>query len=228
MIAVSASMKEELSFRTDLSLLRTEHHGSFEFEIYDFEGSELIVSVCGIGKVNAAANAQTLILIYKPELIVNIGTAGSVRDYVKRKDVIIAEDTVQHDFNLQPFGFRRGEIAELKMIEIPCDEKFIRTAKRHVSEYRAHFGRILSGDQVIADPETADSIASMFGGLSADMESAAFAQVCRLNNVPFAAVRGISDDGDDDRFADFTANIGTVSETNGRLLLSILHDYINN
>ena len=227
MIAVSASMKDELSFRTNLNLLRTEYHGPFEFEIYDFEGTELIVSVCGIGKVNAAAMAQTLILIYKPELIVNIGTAGSVRDDVKRKDVVIAEETVQHDFNLQPFGYRRGEIAELKMIEIPCDEKFIKTAEKHTAEYRAHFGRILSGDQVIADPETVNSITSLFGGLSADMESAAFAQVCRLNSVPFAALRGISDDGDDDRFADFTANIGTVSETNGRLLLSILHDYIN-
>ena len=226
MIAVSASMRDELSFCDSLNLIRKEHHGSFDFEIFDFEGTELIVSVCGIGKVNAAAMAQTLILIYRPDLIINIGTAGSINNVVKRKDIIIATETVQHDYNLQPFGFTRGKLVELGLIAIPCDEKFIMIAKKYVSEYRAHFGRILSGDQVVADNDLIKEITDLFGGLSADMESAAFGQVCAMSGVAYAIIRGISDDGDDDRLSDFIANIGTVSETNGKLLLSILHDYL--
>ena len=226
MIAVSASMKEELSFCDNLNLIRKEHHGPFEFEILDFESSELIVSICGIGKVNAAAMAQTLILVYEPELIINIGTAGSINDEVKRKDVIIATETVQHDYNLQPFGFTRGKLVELDIIAIPCDEKFITIAKKYASEYRSHFGRALSGDQVVADTGLIREITDLFGGLSADMESAAFGQVCAMNKVPYAVIRGISDDSDDDRLSDFLENMGTVSETNGKLLLSILHDYL--
>ena len=39
-------------------------------------GKEAVVARCGVGKVNAAVCAQTMILEYKPEVLINTGYAG--------------------------------------------------------------------------------------------------------------------------------------------------------
>ena len=43
-------------------------------------GKELVVVVCGIGKVNAAMSAQLFIDRYQPDWILNAGVAGSFLD----------------------------------------------------------------------------------------------------------------------------------------------------
>jgi adenosylhomocysteine nucleosidase len=66
-------------------------------------------------------------------------------------------------------------------------------------------GRVCSGDQFIATKEQAEAITSTFGGLCAEMEGAAIAQVCHLNQVPYVIIRAISDDSDDMTFEQFQA-----------------------
>lgn len=57
-----------------------------------------------------------------------------------------------------------------------------------------HAGLILTGDQFITSPEALAVIKSNFPeGLAVDMESAAIAQVCYLQGVPFVSFRVISD-----------------------------------
>lgn len=65
-----------------------------------------------------------------------------------------------------------------------------------VSTFRPtiHAGLILTGDQFITSPEALAVIKSNFPeGLAVDMESAAIAQVCYLQGVPFVSFRVISD-----------------------------------
>ena len=59
---------------------------------------------------------------------------------------------------------------------------------------RIHAGLILTGDQFITRRDTLDGIKALFPeGLAVDMESAAIAQVCYLQKVPFVSFRIISD-----------------------------------
>ena len=64
-------------------------------------------------------------------------------------------------------------------------------------------GRVCSGDQFINTKEQRDEITSSFGGMCCEMEGAAIAQTCYLNNVPFVIIRAISDKPDETKFEDY-------------------------
>lgn len=67
-------------------------------------GRKIVVAVCGIGKVAAAMCAQTMILKYSPECIINTGVGGSLDPELHICDVVIAESLVQHDMDTSPLG----------------------------------------------------------------------------------------------------------------------------
>ena len=54
-------------------------------------------------------------------------------------------------------------------------------------------GRIVSGDQFIDDAELARKLHHEFNALACEMEGAAIAHVCYVNQVPFTVVRSLSD-----------------------------------
>ena len=228
MIGICASMQEELAFVKELKIIGEDAHECFRFTRYEYQGETLVCGVCGTGKASAAAFTQSMIVHYRPSLIVNIGTAGSLGGNVRCKDVVVAADSVQHDFDLSDFGYQKGELAELKTIALSCDEDFFHAAKDAAPEgIRVHYGRILTGDRVVADEDTRRRLTSLFGGLCAEMEGAAVGQVCAMNNVPYGIIRGISDGEEADQLAEFRKNTGTVAELNGRVLLAALARYMN-
>lgn len=53
--------------------------------------------------------------------------------------------------------------------------------------------------------EQIDAITSTFGGICAEMEGGAIAQVCYLNQTPYVIIRAISDDSDEMSFEEFQA-----------------------
>ena len=53
-------------------------------------GKELVVVVCGVGKVNAAMCSFAMIQNYKPDCIINSGVAGSVSEKVSVGDIVVA------------------------------------------------------------------------------------------------------------------------------------------
>ena len=69
-------------------------------------------------------------------------------------------------------------------------------------EFRPHervfTGRVASGDQFIRTDEKKEWIRSTFDASCAEMEGAAIAHTAYINNIPFAIVRLISDNADDD------------------------------
>ena len=68
----------------------------------------------------------------------------------------------------------------------------------------AHMGRIVSGDQFISDKERKRQIEAQFDGVCVEMEGAAIAQVCSMNDIPFVIIRAISDKADGEALADYS------------------------
>lgn len=55
----------------------------------DINGKKVVMTECGIGKVNAAMSTQVMIDHYNPQVIINSGIAGSVSKTLKdRKSVV--------------------------------------------------------------------------------------------------------------------------------------------
>ena len=173
----------------------TEVYGGISFTKGILHGQNVVVSKCGIGKVFAAMCAQTMILKYSPDVIINSGVAGALSSELSILDAVIASSVVQHDMDTSPLGDPRGLISGINIVNIDSDtttsDKLIDAAKSlGVNTVK---GIVASGDQFMADPIKKSDVAATFGAIACEMEGAAIGQVCYVNKVPFAVMRTISD-----------------------------------
>lgn len=162
-----------------------------------FSNLECFLIESGIGKVNAGRVAQVLIDILKVEYIFNVGVAGSISANVKIGDIVIGEKCVQHDFDLTSFNRKKGEIPDIG-IYIESDRNLLEVAKKINTNHKKHIGVIASGDVFVSGKEKGLEIEKEFNALCVEMEGAAIAQVCHLNQIPFLVIRAISDSIDNE------------------------------
>lgn len=170
-------------------------------------GNRIIVVQSGMGKVNAGICAQTLIQVFGVDRVINSGVAGNLSDELTINDFVVSTEAVQHDFDVSPIGFKRGEIPYTGMVAFPADAelraKAVAAVQLAAPTSTVLEGRICSGDQFISTNEQREAIVASFGGLCCEMEGAAIAQVCYINQVPFVIIRAISDDSDEMDFEQF-------------------------
>ena len=182
------------------------------------EGKHVVIVQCGMGKVNAGICANTLINDFNCTKVINTGAAGSLDNQINIGDVVVSVDAVQHDFDVSAIGFTRGEIPFTGRYAFPADEAMrtaaVEAVKAVAPEIGVFEGRVCSGDQFISTSEQKDQITSNFGGMCSEMEGAAIAQVCYLNDTPFVIIRAISDKADGSQaveFDEFKAGAGARS-----------------
>ena len=72
-------------------------HGIYSYIEGKINGNTLILTQCGIGKVNAAAGAVELIRTYQPDCIISTGVAGGIDPCLKVMDVVASRQIVYHD-----------------------------------------------------------------------------------------------------------------------------------
>ena len=170
-------------------------------------GSEVVIVKCGIGKVNAGICAQILIDAFNVTHIINTGVAGSLNNDLDIGDIVVAVEAVQHDYDVTPIGFRKGEIPYTGLAAFKTDEtlraKAVDAVKNAAPDIKVIEGRVCTGDQFIATKGQKEKIISAFGGDCCEMEGGAIAQACYLNRVPFVIIRAISDKADETETADF-------------------------
>ncbi len=160
--------------------------------------TEVVTAICGIGKVFAAICAQTMILKYNVNQIINTGVAGTLTDKVGVLGTVVATALVQHDMDTTYFGDPKGMISGINIVEFKTDEKLSQTLCENISgDYLR--GVIASGDMFVADEEKKKDIATTFNAVACEMEGAAIAHVCYVNNIPVCVVRSISDGADGDK-----------------------------
>lgn len=167
-------------------------------------GKDVVMAVCGIGKVAAAICTQTMILEYSPECIINTGVAGSLSVEVGIGDIVVADRLVQHDMDTSPIGDPLGLISGLGLVYIPADADLNNRIIKAVSGCKVVTGTIASGDQFIADPDKKAFIVDNFGAMACEMEGAAIGQTCCQAGVPVGVVRAISDCADGSSHMDYT------------------------
>jgi len=163
------------------------------------------------GKVHTAAATQHLIDAYKVELMVSCGSAGALAPQLQIGDVVLADALTLHDFGL----FAKGDFHHLGFVDhahpdglhyhrmLRVNPAFLAAAQQATydiewaaSKPEILTGCLVSGDQVIADEAKKQWLHHTFNALAVDMESGAMAQVARLNNIPWLAIRAVSDSAD--------------------------------
>ena len=161
-------------------------------------GKDVALLECGRGKVNAAVGTQIMIDLFKPDVVINSGIAGSLSKNLIIGDIVISSDCVEHDINCTALEETRGEIRfpNEKRIDIPADKEICKKLAECCNSLGSHvnIGRVASGDIFIVYRRQRESIAFEFDALCCEMEGGAVGHVCYMNKVPFAIIRSISDD----------------------------------
>lgn len=156
---------------------------------------DIVVAKCGIGKVFASICAQTMILEYKVDIVINTGVAGSLTNNLKVLDIAIASKVVQHDMDTSPLGDPKGLISGINVIYFDTNNIVKDSLKKacEMADCRCYEGVIASGDKFIANKQEKIDIASEFNAIACEMEGAAIGHTCFINNIPFGIIRAISD-----------------------------------
>ena len=180
--------------------------------------NEIVLWQCGIGKVNAAVGTMRLIQEHHPDAIISTGLAGGIDPQMRIGDILTATQCVYHDVDcggivsggVCPLGQVQGLPARYDAAPHLLDHALTVTRS---SDERLMTGLICTGDQFITDRERQNIIKRNFvDGLACDMESAAIAQTCYLEQVPFLSLRVISDtpgatDNHQTQWADFLGSM---------------------
>jgi len=146
----------------------------------------------GVGKVNAAIKLYEAILLHKPDLVVNYGTAGAIS---KQSGLLKVDTFIQRDMDTRGIGTPRGVTPFGKDELLPEAQGIV----------------LGTGDSFVTNP------VAELEGLEItidliDMEAFALKEVCEHLDVPFECYKFVSDDTNEDSSSDWAENVAKGAE----------------
>lgn len=207
-IGIIGAMDEEVSrLKEKMHVKKVEKKAGMEFFEGELAGKEAVIVRSGIGKVNAGICTQILVDDFQVEAVINTGVAGSLKNEINIGDIVLSSDSLQHDMDATGFGYKPGIIPRMEQSVFVADAQLIELAKQvneQVNpEIRTFVGRVVSGDQFISDKQKKDYLVEQFAGYCTEMEGAAIAQTCYVNEIPYLVIRAISDKADNSATMDY-------------------------
>ncbi len=177
---------------------------------------------CGVCKVNAAIAVQILIDTFRVDAVINAGTAGGMDERLEIFDTVAAQTAAYHDVAEDILTEFHPWMPAPRFLSDPRLLEAARTAARRLGR-RIWFGPVVTGEQFI-DQEHREEILEQFAPLAADMETAAAAHVCYVNQVPFLALRTITDMAKNSGVGTFEENCQKASAIARDLTLLVLEE----
>lgn len=192
MIGILCAMDKELQFFAEtIQNSRIEKYLNHEFIVGTINDHDVVISKCGIGKIDAGISCALLIEHYSPTLLINSGIAGGFDKSLKVFDVVCANKTGLYDVDFTAEGHEFGSLNG--------ENRFCTTnlTLNNTLDINIKYGLILSADLFATDRKQLENIFNThYSGekvLAVDMESASIAKVCEQNNTKWCIIRAISD-----------------------------------
>jgi adenosylhomocysteine nucleosidase len=225
-VAIIGAMEEEVTILRDKmkDLVQITIAGS-EFNTGTLNGIEVILLKSGIGKVNAAMSTTILLEKFKPDAVINTGSAGGYEPSLNVGDVVISTEVRHHDVDVTIFGYEYGQVPQMPAAFI-SDEKLFQLAEeaaREITDIQVGKGLIVTGDSFMNDPVRVEFVRGKFTGLYAvEMEAAAIAQVAFQFGVPFVIIRSLSDIAGKESNISFDQFLPTAALHSSQLIVKML------
>jgi adenosylhomocysteine nucleosidase len=225
-IAIIGAMEEEVTLlRDNIEGQRQESVAGCEFTFGKMNGKDVILLRSGIGKVNAAMSTTILLEKYKPDCIINTGSAGGYNPALNVGDAVISTEVRHHDVDVTAFGYEYGQVPQLPAAFL-ADEKLVTVAvnaANEINEYQVEKGLIVTGDSFMEDPSRVEFVRSKFNNLQAvEMEAAAIAQVAYRFNIPFVIIRSLSDIAGKESEVSFDQFIDKAARNSAALVMKMV------
>jgi adenosylhomocysteine nucleosidase len=147
------------------------------------------------------------------------GLAGSLTPDLTIGDVVVANETLQHDLGGTPIS-KPYVVPLLDIARFRADPAMTEAATLASEDYlnskpgdnKVARGLIVTGDRFVqSGSQIADIKKRIPDAVAVEMEGAAVAQVCHYFNVPYALIRTISDGGDEAAVEHFSESLSTLA-----------------
>jgi adenosylhomocysteine nucleosidase len=225
-IAIIGAMEEEVALlRENIEERTQETVAGCEFTFGKMHGTDVILLRSGIGKVNAAMSTTILLEKYKPDFIINTGSAGGFNPALNVGDVVISTEVRHHDVDVTAFGYEYGQVPQLPVAFL-ADEKLrsvAESAALEMAEIQVEKGLIATGDSFMQDPKRVEFVRTKFENLQAvEMEAAAIAQVAHQFGIPFVIIRSLSDIAGKESEVSFDQFIDKAAHNSATLVMKMV------
>ena len=226
MIGIIGAMEEEVAILKDqLTQLDEIHIAHVKFYRGQLNGHEVVLTQSGIGKVNVAISTTLLIHEFKPDVIINTGSAGALDGELNVGDVVVSESVAYHDADAQAFGYELGQIPQMPA-QYAADAELLEltTDAIEAQSLTAQKGLIVSGDSFIGTNTQRETIRVAFPeALAVEMEATAIAQTCYQFNVPFIITRAISDLANGEAELSFEAFLKKAAQSSSQVVENLVN-----
>lgn len=210
MIGIIGAMDEEvISLKRKMHVIEQREIAGMNFFIGTIGDKEAVVVRCGSGKVNAAICTQILVDLFAVEYVISTGVAGGLYPELNIGDIVVSSDTLEHKTYFE---------ADAKLLQIAKE-----AAENIKGNHKVFIGCIASDDPFICSMRVKEEICSTFTTYCAEMEGAAIAHTCFLNQVPFVMVRVISDKADQSADVNFEEFVDEAARNESKIIEGILH-----
>ncbi len=205
-----ATWGETVPFLRHMDVRAEVRRGPRSFFEGTFSDCEAIVACAGVGKVNAAMATQQLVDTYPVWGVLNAGAAGAATSALDLFDIVVSSACVHHDV---PGFVLCDSYPYYEAQEFVADTTLLAAAHKASEAWHKPFafGRTATGE-CFMDDSNRDAIVAACSPLAVDMETAAMAQVCEANEIPFMALRCITDTPELSGFDSYAKNAERASE----------------
>jgi adenosylhomocysteine nucleosidase len=160
------------------------------------------------------------------EKLIFTGVAGGTNPEIEVGDIVISNELIEHDFDCVAFGMKPGQIPRMDTSIFKADSKLIEVAEKSAyslfDKKSVYTGRIVSGDEFVAEPKKIEWLRKTFNSECTEMEGAAVAHVCHLFKTPFVVIRSISDKANDDAKTDFQEFVKLAAKNSKKIIVEML------
>ena len=140
----------------------------------------VVLAISGAGPENACRAAQELVRQFPLRGLVSVGFAGGLSESLQPGELVLADSVIE-------------EKSHERFI---CDEMLLPIAS-------GQRGGLLSVSDVLHSPDQKRRLGTRWGALAADMESAGVARAARDAELPFGALKSITDSSGESIAIDF-------------------------
>lgn len=216
-VILTALGLEHDAVRTRLTGLRSVLDNGTQFEVGELPGvpTPVVLAVVGPGNLQTAGLAERARARFKPQAIIFVGVAGSLKADVRPGDVVVATRVYAYEgakhspdgVSIRPASWEAQhgllQVAQ-HALSGPALARNAGGVQWIEDDVRVHFKPIAAGESVLnaMDSPLRRRLAEGFSdAVAIDMESAGLAATAALGGVAALSIRGISDRADGQKAA---------------------------
>ncbi|MDD4312569.1 MAG: 5'-methylthioadenosine/adenosylhomocysteine nucleosidase [Eubacteriales bacterium] len=216
---ISATEFELTPFLNKMTITQTTTKALLQIHEGFYHDISVVSAFCGVCKVNAAIAAQIMIDVYNVDEIVMIGVAGAIDSRLRILDTIISNEIVYHDVADEVLTHYHPW---MKHPYFTADQALLnQIVTSNSGDETVLVGKMVTGEAFI-DQDGREEIIEKHNPQCVDMETASVAHVCYVNQIPFVAIRSMSDTPQESGNSNFAKYASAAAEKSVQVLCRYL------